>query len=51
MHAHFHVIPKVGTQGLEFGWPALPTDITTLKKLHEEVLPHLCHKPAAPSAQ
>lgn len=37
-HVHFHMIPKPNaTEGLGIGWPASPTDMDALKKLHAEL--------------
>ncbi|KAK4938238.1 hypothetical protein LTR10_021311 [Elasticomyces elasticus] len=37
-HVHFHMIPKPNqTEGLGIGWPATPTDMDALKKLHADL--------------
>ncbi|KAK5188970.1 Adenosine 5'-monophosphoramidase [Exophiala xenobiotica] len=37
-HVHFHMIPKPNeTEGLGIGWPATPTDMEALKRLHADI--------------
>ncbi|KAJ9493723.1 Adenosine 5'-monophosphoramidase [Exophiala xenobiotica] len=37
-HVHFHMIPKPNeTEGLGIGWPATPTDMEVLKRLHADI--------------
>ena len=37
MHVHFHIIPKLGGEGLGIGWPARKLDDSAARELVDKI--------------